>query len=59
MVFELRFIVHAGIRIYFELEQDKIILLLIGGNKSSQTKDIIKAKYFLKIYKGADHGKKN
>lgn len=58
-IFELRFILHAGIRIYFGLEQDKIIILLIGGNKNSQTKDIEKAKYFWKIYKGANHGKKN
>lgn len=43
-VYELRFIVKTGYRVYFGKEQNKIVLLLIGGDKSSQLKDIKKAK---------------
>ena len=53
-VFEFRFLMHSGIRIYFGIEdQNKIILLLVGGSKSSQVKDIAKAKRFWKKHKGA------
>jgi len=58
-VFELRFLMHSGLRIYFGREKDTLILLLTGGNKGSQNKDIEKAKIYWKKYKGADHGKKN
>jgi putative addiction module killer protein len=33
-----------GYRIYFKKEGGKIVILLNGGNKSSQKKDIKKAK---------------
>ncbi|MDH4466592.1 MAG: type II toxin-antitoxin system RelE/ParE family toxin [Bacteriovoracaceae bacterium] len=53
-VFELRFLMHSGMRIYFGIEeQNKIILLLVGGSKSSQVKDIAKAKRFWRKHKGA------
>ena len=36
---------HAkGYRIYFKEKDNKIIILLIGGDKSTQQKDIEKAK---------------
>ncbi len=41
---ELRINFAKGYRIYFKKEGDKIIILLNGGNKSSQQKDIKKAK---------------
>lgn len=45
---ELR-INHAnGYRVYFTEHKDKIILLLLGGNKTSQNQDIKKAKLILK-----------
>jgi len=34
----------SGYRVYFKEKDGKIIVLLIGGNKSSQQKDILKAK---------------
>ncbi|MDB5036582.1 MAG: addiction module killer protein, partial [Bacteriovoracaceae bacterium] len=40
-----------GYRIYFALEKDKIILLLLGGDKSSQGSDIKKAKAYYEEYK--------
>lgn len=45
-VFELKFDFGPGFRIYFGFKKDKILLLLIGGHKTSQKKDICKAKEF-------------
>jgi putative addiction module killer protein len=47
-VFELRIHYSAGYRIYFTKYNEIIVLLLCGGNKSSQEKDIKKAKDMLK-----------
>lgn len=41
---ELRINFAKGYRIYFKEKEGKIILLLIGGDKSTQQKDIKKAK---------------
>jgi putative addiction module killer protein len=41
---ELRIHYEPGIRVYYSKMGNKIVLLLCGGNKSSQTKDINKAK---------------
>lgn len=43
-VFELRFHFEAGYRVYIALEGAALLLLLVGGTKSSQTKDIKLAK---------------
>jgi putative addiction module killer protein len=45
-VYEARFDFGPGYRLYFGIEGKKVILLLIGGDKKSQTKDIAKAKSF-------------
>lgn len=42
-VSELRIDVGPGYRVYFARRGDRVLLLLIGGNKSSQAKDIAKA----------------
>lgn len=48
-LYELRFFFCGGIRIYYTKEKDVIILLLCGGNKSTQAHDIKKAKELLRI----------
>ena len=46
-LFELRFFFGSGYRIYSTIRKKKIVLLLCGGDKLSQSKDIAKAKYLL------------
>jgi putative addiction module killer protein len=50
-VHELRIDFGPGYRVYFGLEGRRLVLLLLGGDKSSQTKDIGKAKEFWKDHK--------
>lgn len=45
-VYELRIPFGPGYRVYYAIEGQKIILLLIGGDKSTQSKDIEKAQKF-------------
>lgn len=52
-VFELRFIFNTGFRVYYGQDGDSIVVLLLGGDKSSQEKDILKAKTYWRDYKGA------
>jgi putative addiction module killer protein len=49
---ELRFKFGSGYRVYFSETDNIIILLLCGGDKSTQSKDIKKAKEYLKLRKG-------
>lgn len=46
-LFELRLFFAGGIRIYYTLQNKQVVLLLCGGNKSSQQTDIAKAKALL------------
>ena len=43
-VFELRIHVGKGYRVYFTNDGKEIVILLVGGNKSSQDPDIRTAK---------------
>ncbi|MDR1691320.1 MAG: type II toxin-antitoxin system RelE/ParE family toxin [Rickettsiales bacterium] len=43
-VLELRFTYASGYRIYYTKQGNKIVILLCGGDKSTQTKDIKRAK---------------
>ena len=47
-VSELRITVGAGYRVYYTKIEDEIVILLVGGDKSSQSKDIEKAKKICK-----------
>ena len=57
---ELRIHFGPGLRIYYSKIANKIILLLCGGDKGSQTKDINKAKEYLLEFQKREkrHGKK-
>jgi putative addiction module killer protein len=48
---ELKINYAKGYRVYFKESDRKIIILLIGGDKSTQQKDIEKAKEILKRIK--------
>jgi putative addiction module killer protein len=50
-LFELRFHFGAGYRVYFGEVGNNIIVLLCGGDKSSQRHDIEKATSYLDGYK--------
>jgi putative addiction module killer protein len=49
-LFEFRIHVKQGVRLYFAFEGQKMILLLLGGDKSDQKKDIKKAKRYYADY---------
>jgi putative addiction module killer protein len=47
-VYEMRLHTSPGYRVYYTIRDNKIIFLLQGGNKSTQKKDINKAKTLAK-----------
>ncbi|NOX32918.1 MAG: type II toxin-antitoxin system RelE/ParE family toxin [Deltaproteobacteria bacterium] len=47
-LFELRFFFGTGLRIYYTIQNSKVVFLLAGGDKSSQKKDIEKVAGLLK-----------
>ncbi|MBO6176576.1 MAG: type II toxin-antitoxin system RelE/ParE family toxin [Treponema sp.] len=49
-VFELRIDVGKGYRVYFMNKDKEIIILLVGGDKSTQDEDIKAAKKMAKEY---------
>ena len=51
-LFELRFFFGPGYRAYYTIENDKIVFLLCGGDKSTQSRDIEKAQTIMQTLKG-------
>ena len=49
-VFELRIPKGPGLRIYYGLDGPRLVVLIGGGDKSSQKKDILKAQELWKEY---------
>lgn len=47
-LFEIRCFFGGGLRIYYTVQNQQIVLLLVGGDKSSQSRDIEKARNILK-----------
>jgi putative addiction module killer protein len=55
-VFELRIFYGPGYRVYFGFEGDTVVLLLCGGDKGSQQRDIATAKMYWHDYRSRDDG---
>ena len=56
-LYELRLFFGAGYRVYYTIEDNILVILFTGGDKSTQTKDIEKAKEYLQDYKGGNNAK--
>ncbi|MEL6489565.1 MAG: type II toxin-antitoxin system RelE/ParE family toxin [Cyanobacteria bacterium J06634_6] len=50
-VYELRLFFGSGYRIYYALLDRRVVLLLAGGDKKDQSKDINKAQRYLSDHK--------
>ena len=50
-LYELRFTLGKGYRIYYTIQNEVVVLLLNAGDKSKQSKDIELAKTYLKYIK--------
>ena len=46
-VYELRFFFGSGYRVYFGEDGDTLVIILAGGDKSSQNRDIQRAQAYL------------
>lgn len=55
-VYELRFSFGPGFRVYYGLVGKRIVLLLIGGSKKNQNKDIKAAQKFWRAYQDEQEG---
>ena len=49
-VFELKIFKSPGYRVYFGIDGDSLVIILSGGDKSSQGRDIDKAKDLWRQY---------
>jgi putative addiction module killer protein len=49
-MYELRFTYGGGYRAYYGIKDNKIVILLCGGNKKTQVKDIESAKILWRDY---------
>ena len=47
-LYELKLDFGLGYRIYYAIKKSKVIVLLVGGDKSTQDKDIAKSMEYLK-----------
>lgn len=57
-VWEARVMFGPGYRIYFARDGAQLVLLLLGGDKSTQTTDVARAQEFWKAYQeGKPRGK--
>jgi putative addiction module killer protein len=52
---ELRIPFGPGFRVYFSREGDSVVILLCGGDKSTQARDIARAHDYWRDYRSRDH----
>ena len=57
-VFELRIHIGSGYRVYYGREGKDVVILLCGGDKVSQARDIERAQAYWGDYRSQDDGKK-
>lgn len=57
-VFELKFDFGPGYRVYFGFKEDTFLILLFGGHKKGQQRDIDKAKEYWQDHLSLKRGKK-
>ncbi len=50
-VYELKIDYGPGFRVYYGLDKKTVVLLLLGGDKSSQKKDITQARKYWEDYR--------
>jgi putative addiction module killer protein len=43
-LFELRFFFGPGFRVYYTIKEGRVVFLLCGGDKSTQSRDVSKAR---------------
>ncbi len=55
-VLELRMTFGPGYRVYFARDGQSVVLLLCGGDKGSQDRDIERARQHWNEYRSRDHG---
>ena len=55
-VFELRLFYGPGYRVYYSFESNNVLLLLLGGTKGTQKRDVKTAKDYLADYRKRDCG---
>ncbi len=55
-VWEMKLDFGPGYRIYFGVSGKTLVLLLLGGDKGSQRRDIVKAQEFWSDYQEVEHG---
>jgi len=56
-VFELRIHIGRGYWVYYGREGNTIVILLCGGDKRSQAKDIERAEAYWRDHRSRDHDK--
>ena len=56
-VFELRIHAGPGYRVYYGRSRNDVVLLLCGGEKGSQARDIKRAEAYWRDYRSRENGK--
>jgi len=56
-LWELRLNISSGLRVYFSYEGNTLLILLCGGDKSTQKKDIKNARTFLDMWRALNYEK--